>query len=619
LELNLSYPDSAFYKTGYTMTLKIYLLATCMAACTLLYAQNEWEIGGGLGINAYQGDVDDISSNFTLTKTNIAANAHLRRVVGNHIGLRLNAHIGKISGDEKLFKEPAWRRTRGFAFESLLAQGAFLAELYPFGIYKKVKLRRDSAGNVIPRFRVRENGDTLYISPKMQLKKTTLYLTAGLGMHYANPKVQWNETGGTNPNVPADLILKDKNAPMSRLNLSVPFGAGLRFAVGPKTALSLESMLHYTGYDYLDGISESANPKKEDWFFSTMLVLSHGFGKQDPDQDQDGISDVQDRCPTLFGPRNTGGCPDSDKDGYPDNEDLCPEVAGLLKFKGCPDTDKDGLPDAQDKCPDMAGPTKFNGCPDKDRDNVQDAEDLCPDVAGLPEFKGCPDTDKDGVPDSEDNCPEVKGSKTFRGCPAVDKDNDGVADDEDKCPDMPGQLKWEGCPDSDGDGLADNVDDCPSIPGSAEFTGCPDSDRDGIPDQKDKCPTVFGSKQKEGCPEQPGAPSAWAPYKAIYFGSTLQDWQSASKTTLDEVYQILSADPALKARVEGHTDNTGDKPANDLLSEKRAKRCYDTLIAKGINPKRLTYVGYSDKKPIASNDTPQGRQLNRRVEIHFYK
>jgi outer membrane protein OmpA-like peptidoglycan-associated protein len=43
------------------------------------------------------------------------------------------------------------------------------------------------------------------------------------------------------------------------------------------------------------------------------------------------------------------------------------------------------------------------------------------------------------------------------------------------------------------------------------------------------------------------------------------------------------------------------------------------LIAKGINPKRLTYVGYSDKKPIASNDTPQGRQLNRRVEIHFYK
>jgi outer membrane protein OmpA-like peptidoglycan-associated protein len=75
----------------------------------------------------------------------------------------------------------------------------------------------------------------------------------------------------------------------------------------------------------------------------------------------------------------------------------------------------------------------------------------------------------------------------------------------------------------------------------------------------------------------------------------------------------------LEARMEGHTDNTGQEPANDLLAEKRAKRCRDYLITKGIDPKRLSYLGHGSQKPFVPNDTRENRQLNRRVEIHFLR
>lgn len=73
------------------------------------------------------------------------------------------------------------------------------------------------------------------------------------------------------------------------------------------------------------------------------------------------------------------------------------------------------------------------------------------------------------------------------------------------------------------------------------------------------------------------------------------------------------------ARIEGHTDNTGKEPANDLLAEKRAKKCLDYLVSKGIDTKRLNFVGYGSQKPMVPNDTRENRQLNRRVEIYFYK
>jgi outer membrane protein OmpA-like peptidoglycan-associated protein len=71
-----------------------------------------------------------------------------------------------------------------------------------------------------------------------------------------------------------------------------------------------------------------------------------------------------------------------------------------------------------------------------------------------------------------------------------------------------------------------------------------------------------------------------------------------------------------KARIQisGHTDNMGKKAANKLLSQNRARACRDYVISKGIDASRIEAVGYGDERPIAPNDTEEGRAQNRRIE-----
>lgn len=77
----------------------------------------------------------------------------------------------------------------------------------------------------------------------------------------------------------------------------------------------------------------------------------------------------------------------------------------------------------------------------------------------------------------------------------------------------------------------------------------------------------------------------------------------------------MKAKPELKVEVEGHTDNVGADAANLALSERRAKAASARLVALGVPAGQLTSAGYGASRPIASNDTPEGRQRNRRVEL----
>jgi len=80
------------------------------------------------------------------------------------------------------------------------------------------------------------------------------------------------------------------------------------------------------------------------------------------DTDEDGIIDIKDKCPLVFGDAKHNGCPDTDLDSIPDYADDCPMISGLRKFNGCPDTDGDGVEDSKDKCPTIAGVAENNGC-----------------------------------------------------------------------------------------------------------------------------------------------------------------------------------------------------------------------------------------------------------------
>lgn len=337
------------------------------------------------------------------------------------------------------------------------------------------------------------------------------------------------------------------------------------------------------------------------------------------DSDMDKVSDKVDQCVDVPGVWAFKGCPDTDGDGIKDIEDHCPQEAGLLEFQGCPDKDGDKIPDKDDKCPELAGIPQFNGCPDRDNDSIIDPEDDCPDTPGLAAFRGCPDTDGDGIKDEEDACPEVAGPLVNQGCP--DTDNDGIFDFLDNCPTVAGPKENGGCPwpDTDNDGLLDKDDDCPNLAGPIKNKGCPyqDTDSDGVLDKDDDCPATAGPVSNKGCPviELEVQEILKTAFDNLEFETGKDIIKDASLPSLTELAEVLQKKPTWGLQISGHTDNVGDDQKNMILSKKRAEAVKNFMISKGIDANRLNVLYFGETMPIATNDTPEGRQKNRRVEM----
>jgi outer membrane protein OmpA-like peptidoglycan-associated protein len=312
---------------------------------------------------------------------------------------------------------------------------------------------------------------------------------------------------------------------------------------------------------------------------------------------------------------------DRDKDKVSDKKDKCKTVPGVWEFMGCPDRDGDHVQDSEDKCPDTPGLKELQGCPDRDGDGITDAEDDCPDDKGLLEFKGCPDRDGDKIIDKQDSCPDTPGIPDFQGCP--DKDGDGTPDKTDLCPDIPGPKEYKGCPDRDGDTVLDKDDACPDVAGPVENKGCPwpDTDKDGIIDKDDKCPTVAGTKQYQGCPPPPPIKAAEQKiieraFKSLEFQTGKDIIVAKSLPSLNELAKLLKQhDKDWQLKLSGHTDNQGNADKNMELSEKRANAVKRYLVKKGATATNIITEWFGQTQPIDSNDTPAGRQKNRRVEM----
>ncbi len=86
---------------------------------------------------------------------------------------------------------------------------------------------------------------------------------------------------------------------------------------------------------------------------------------------------------------------------------------------------------------------------------------------------------------------------------------------------------------------------------------------------------------------------------------------------IDRLARILNQYPQTKIRIEGHTDSTGSEEYNLRLSQRRAEAVKQLLVSRGVADYRITTIGYGESRPKASNATPAGRQLNRRVEIYI--
>jgi OOP family OmpA-OmpF porin len=196
-----------------------------------------------------------------------------------------------------------------------------------------------------------------------------------------------------------------------------------------------------------------------------------------------------------------------------------------------------------------------------------------------------------------------------------DGDRDGVPDYKDKCKYTPRYVKVDsnGCAiDSDKDGVADYEDRCPNTPRGVEVDsyGCTiDSDRDGVYDYKDKCPnTPRGMKVDfQGCPI----------LQTFRFNFKFNSYKIDKKyyPEIEKLVELLKKGHK-KIKIEGFTDNIGSYEYNKKLSLKRAKALKEILVNKfKINPNRIKIEGYGEDYPIASNETEEGRRLNRRVIV----
>jgi len=105
----------------------------------------------------------------------------------------------------------------------------------------------------------------------------------------------------------------------------------------------------------------------------------------------------------------------------------------------------------------------------------------------------------------------------------------------------------------------------------------------------------------------------------ISFTTGSYDLTEVSFKELDKLVELMNENPTIAILISGHTDNVGDKKDNLTLSKHRAETVLKYLVTKGINKTRIAYEGYGDTKPIANNDTDEGRKTNRRVAVTIIK
>ena len=190
-------------------------------------------------------------------------------------------------------------------------------------------------------------------------------------------------------------------------------------------------------------------------------------------------------------------------------------------------------------------------------------------------------------------------------------------------------------PDRDGDAVPSSTDRCLTEPedrdGNFDGDGCPDldDDEDGVPDTEDKCldakEVYNGVDDEDGCPDEGGVDTSGIETvsgmltirETIAFVSGSAELSPKSTGVVDKVASFLLQHPEVKrVRIEGHTDDQGDKEQNVDLSERRAWSVKGYLVEHGVDGRRLYPMGFGPTRPVDPKRTKAARAMNRRVEFH---
>ncbi|HIA35896.1 MAG TPA: OmpA family protein [Flavobacteriales bacterium] len=381
------------------------------------------------------------------------------------------------------------------------------------------------------------------------------------------------------------------------------------------------------------------------------------FQEKEADKDEDGIIDKKDDCPDIAGPKEFNGCPDRDGDKIVDNLDDCPDDPGLAEFNGCPDRDEDKIIDKEDDCPDLPGDIENKGCPAKlhlldDASNhvlttllneegffvyealpVKNKYVFKLEVANaqlIPEVHVLQSTDDNVITALRDEAGlyiyEVQNKKEitlYLINPMGDTLMMATKNDE-------GYFVFEPLPadqrhlfllDGNETDLLDELlilligDDGNErvITASRDATNMlryeyippiDNSDLDLL--EEVDVPIILMEEEKEII-------NTAVNHLEFNFGSAVISFGSYSY--LDELSNLLNNNPEWRIKLSGHTDNVGSESLNLLLSKKRAEAIREVLINRSVSSDRIIVKYYGETQPITGNDTEEGRQRNRRVDM----
>jgi OmpA-OmpF porin, OOP family len=504
----------------------LYLMLSLLlpTGTTLAQPVSKWLLSLGSGMAVYQGDVSragfgTLQGHTMIWGGQMAYRPNPRWSVG------LQAHHGELMAADGFYPGDAYRSARKFRFSTELSDVALDVRFFPLPHRRLQPIIGTGVGQVF--------------------FKTSAYLLDNTHLELF------------------DYIKEDERSEVDQA-LFIPLNLGFDYQVSPGISFHAGLQYNFTFTDFLDGVSFSGNPNKNDNYGQLYLGMTFHLGHTS-DIDQDGIPDSEDQCPLKPGTVRSGGCPDSDGDGLRDSDDRCPLAAGSPELYGCPDTDGDGTADPFDRCPTQAGPPESLGCPPMDSDG-------------------------DGVLDHLDDCPLQPGPVSRRGCPAIDSDQDGILDEDDHCPHHFGLPLFDGCPDSDGD---------------------------GIEDIKDACPNTFGLFTAQGCPlfANPEEEAQVLSNQLLYFRPNSAD--VSNFMLLDKLRDFLRQHPDYHLMINGHADGSGSEDNTGYLSLLRAERVRRYLEDTGANPDQLAVRGFSGREPRGAGTSPADQAQNRRVAFRM--
>lgn len=214
---------------------RLLVLFVCAVFWVSLSAQDKWEAGLFLGFSSYQGDfvVEDYA---VLKEIGVSVGLHGRYVVSDELSIRLSGSLANIKGDDFNYPE---RMARGFSFDGTVIELASGVLIEPFG-----KRRRPSS-----------MGFQKIVSP---------YVFFGFGLAIFNPEVDFAVTSSGGVEWPGTT--EDRTADYNNITPVTPIGVGVKIDLSREWVLGVEFGLRPTFTDYLDGVSFSGNPDKNDWY-----------------------------------------------------------------------------------------------------------------------------------------------------------------------------------------------------------------------------------------------------------------------------------------------------------------------------------------------------------------